>query len=100
MGKRVELLDRVFQGLGGAELRHLHGGHLDGLTGARVPRGASGSLFGRENAQTSNRNLVALLQTIDDGINYRVDGLLGLHFRAANFLVNGVNEGLFVHKII
>src|SRR5690606_33726786 len=74
-------VDGVFETLAGLESRGLGGLHLDGLAGLGVAGRTCGTVANLESPETGERHLVALLQSVGDGIDDGVDA--GLSFGLA-----------------
>src|SRR3989344_9091158 len=60
------LFDRVLQGLRSAEFGHSHRLDLDRSSGAGVPSHAAGACLCLKNAETCDRDLIALLEAVGD----------------------------------
>ena len=82
---------------GGAELGYAHRWYGDGLAGARIPSHTSSAGLGGENAETSNRDLAALLQGADDRIDDCIDDFLGLNLGATELCVDCVYNCYLIH---
>lgn len=93
-----ELFHRVFESLGGAELRGPASLDVDGLTRARIAALARGAGLRREDAKPGDRDLVSALKARNDRVNHCLDCALGVSLRGTENAVHLVYDVCFVHE--
>lgn len=93
-----DLFNRVLECLGRAELGCAGGGDADRLAGAGIASFACWACLSDEDAETGNRDFVALLERHGDRFDHALDRAFGIRLGGAEHILNLADDICFVHK--